>query len=386
MSMEYEKYQSKIKSVFKRAKKLYKCNKHNEFFTQLEGKQKEWCKVLIDNIENQKSVFAVIVTSLLKKIVDTKQDIRLHRTDMKNGYSGRSLDTKIITPWLKDNFYKFAPKESGWLTRSLEQSEPFSMKSFDKIRMRNKEVQTAFLSLLDDIEENNANPENYLITLFILLIIKQEQEDKISNSVVVSNESYLTIDIIIEMLFKHFVSENSSRLPVIAIYSIYQLLTKNVAIYNGKSLLPLKSHTSSDKRSKGLGDIEIVDLKSKEFFEVIEIKHNISIDIYLLKDVFEKIKKNISIKRYFVLTTAIPNFAVDDKEIYSFTRDVKAKYDIDIIPNGIIPTLKYYLRLIPDLKQFIEFYSENLSNEFKNSTDVREEHILLWKKIIDKKE
>ncbi len=93
---------------------------------KLSGKQRRWAETLIANAENQKSVVAVVITSLLKKIVSPEQDVRLHREEFEGGYSGRS-------------------KESGWLTRSIEQPYPFSMDFPGKIR--NSSVKRAFLSI-----------------------------------------------------------------------------------------------------------------------------------------------------------------------------------------------------------------------------------------------
>ena len=50
---------------------------------------------LIAKIEGNKSIVSALATSLVKKISDPDQDIRLHRTDFENGYSARVLDTKF---------------------------------------------------------------------------------------------------------------------------------------------------------------------------------------------------------------------------------------------------------------------------------------------------
>ncbi len=72
--------------------------------------------VLIEKIGSNKSLVSALVTSLVKKIVTPTQDIRLHRTDFENGYSARVLDTQVISPFFKDNFPKYANKESSFLT------------------------------------------------------------------------------------------------------------------------------------------------------------------------------------------------------------------------------------------------------------------------------
>ena len=43
-----------------------------------------------------------------------------------------------------------------------------------------------------------------------------------------------------------------------------------------KALSTLKSHTTSDIKSGGIGDIEVLD-ENENFFEAVEIKHNIPI-------------------------------------------------------------------------------------------------------------
>ena len=50
-----------------------------------------------------------------KKIHDPNQDIRNHKVELKNGFSGRTYDTKFITPILKKNQLP-SMAESAYLT------------------------------------------------------------------------------------------------------------------------------------------------------------------------------------------------------------------------------------------------------------------------------
>jgi DNA (cytosine-5)-methyltransferase 1 len=346
----------------------------------LTSKQSDLAKLLVDNAETQKSLISVIITSLLKKIEEPSQDVRLHRDELKGGYSGRTLDTNVVTPWLKQHFRRFAPKESSWLTRFIEQPHPFTKDFPGKIR--NPEAKDAFLSILDDIEENAVNPKHYLTALIINLLEKTaDEKDILSIPAVEVGSNRLTIDMIIAMLEEHFSLKMTSRLPVIAIYSIYQLLLKNVKMYQNKRLLPLKGHTASD-RYAGFADIEVYDENDRPF-EMVEVKHKIPINNTMLLDVLNKVK-NTTVQRYFILTTAECNFKSNKKNIFGLVRDIKIKLNKDIIPNGIIPSLKYYLRFIPDLSEFLENYTKNLSKEFQNGTDVKEFHIIEWNKITKK--
>ncbi len=55
---------------------------------------------------------------------------------------------------------------------------------------------------------------------------------------------------------------------------------------------------------------------------------------------------------------------------------------LEIIANGIFQSLKYYLRFIVDYKSFIKVYTQNLIYDAKSSTEVKDFHIIEWKKIL----
>jgi DNA (cytosine-5)-methyltransferase 1 len=370
-----------LNRVLKTAKKYNAGSKSESYIRKnLTAEQAGYVKTLVDNAETQKSLIAVIITSLIKKIEKPSQDVRLHRDEFSEGYSGRSLDTNVVTPWLKEHFRRFAPKESGWLTRSIEQPHPFTKDFPGKIR--NLQTKAALLSILEDIEENKVRPESYLTAIILKLLEKTANEkDILSKATLGSSTGCLTIDVIIDMLETYFSLKMASRLPVVAIYTIYQLLLKNVKMYQDKKLLLLKEHTTSDRHT-GYADIEIWDANKKPF-EMVEVKHKIPIDKTMVLDVLSKIK-DTTVKRYFILTTAERNFKGNKKNIFSLVHDIKVKCNKDLIPNGIIPSLKYYLRLVPDLREFLKKYTKNLSNEFRQGTDIKKFHILQWQEITRK--
>lgn len=111
------------------------------------------------------------------------------------------------------------------------------------------------------------------------------------------NPDNLTISKLVEILdkqfsFKYQVS-GGSKLPVLAFYSIYQLIIKEIARYKDSILKPLGSHTSCDKSSKSAGDIEI--FKENLLYETIEIKLDKQIDSQIIRVVKEKIDDFINI-------------------------------------------------------------------------------------------
>jgi len=331
---------------------------------------------IIDSAESQKAVLAALITSLTKKLETPSQDIRQHKVELPTGYSGRVYDTQYVTPFIRQKFPRLAMKSgSGWLTRSIEQVYPFRLDFPGKIA--NTPVKTAFLEILNDIEENGANPEHYLVALFAALLL-QKQDNTFSFEA--PSSASLTIATTMNLVREHFYfnyrTSGASRLPVIAIYSIYELLL-TLTRYENKQLVPLKSHTTSDIKSRSIGDIEVIN-PDATFFEAVEVKHNIPITLAIVEDAFDKIQSQ-PVSRYYLLTTAEPNIAPDQaKGIESFIESVRMQHGCEIIVNGVMPSLKYYLRLLDDPAAFLQTYETNLFVDYEANTDIKKTHIERW--------
>ena len=163
---------------------------------------------------------------------------------------------------------------SGWLTRSLEQAHPYTLGYPGKIR--DTAVKRSFLQILNDIEENQANPKKYLQAMFASLIdVMARSQVSLSLFENIDEDSTetlqldtVTINNIVNFLKYHFSFNyrvaGASRLPVLAVYSAYEMLM-SIERYKGKVLSPLKSHTTSDIKSGGIGDIEVLD-ENEDFF------------------------------------------------------------------------------------------------------------------------
>lgn len=368
-----------LDKAFQDAMKLIESKKINTTPTYI----KHDVDMLIDKIGSNKSLVSALATSLVKKILDSNQDIRLHRADFEGGYSARSLDTHFTSPFFKDHFPKYANKESSFLTLATRERIPWTKKDGINLKIRNKKLRECFLNIFEQVELNKRNPKHYLNYLFAKLILLSKQDELLFQAAEkqTSEIRILNIRLILEMLHRHFETKLSSRLPVIAIYSIYEMLLPNVERYKDKTLLPLQVHTSSDKH--GFGDIEIYD-KENNPFEIIEIKHNIPINRYLIFYIEKKIR-NTQINRYYILTTFQNGFLnqEEEKSVTDYILQIKRKSGIDIIANGIATTLKYYLRFIDDYELFIKIYTNNLLTDAKNSTEVKNFHIEEWSKILN---
>nr|WP_286942110.1 hypothetical protein [Allomuricauda sp.] len=325
---------------------------------------------ILNRSESAKAVLTVIITSLVYKIQYPEQDIRNHQTSIENGYSGRTFDTKYITPFLKS--VKFpAMAESGWLTRSLEQKVPYDTNYSGAIRPTSLKI--AFLETIDFIQKGN-QLDDVLSFIFQGLIIQRN-----SQQIDLAKPLNLPIATIVDLLSKHFdtkySAEGASRLPVLALYAAYQCLINETKRFQGKNLLPMESHTSADSRSGRIGDIDIVDEKERAF-EAVEVKHGIAITAQLIKDAFEKFKTT-QVNRYYLLSTANIDISQKDEIDQEIDR-IKNIHGCHVIANGLTHSLKYYLRLLSDTSEFIE----NYVNLIENDTALKFEHKKQWNTII----
>lgn len=339
----------------------------------LSKKIKQYIDNIVEYEEIAKGVFTCIITSFTYKILYPNQDVRYHKIDLPNGYSGRSFDTKNVTPFLKKYKFAGAMKESGWLTRSIEQDAPFTKDFPGKIQK--EDVKTSFLELQDYIFKNKNKSYDCLLYLFNRSI----EANKKRNIIIVNpvkKESDITIENILSKLKEHFYyrykSRGASILPVIALYSIYECLIKELKRYGNMYLEPLASHNSCDRSSGATGDIVVKRKDDDSIYEVVEVKFDIPIDAMMVNDAYRKISET-NIQRYYILSTVdIPTENMI--EIAETIFKIREEHGCQIIANGIFGTLKYYLRLLENSDVFIERYVANL----QNNDELNKEHKEAW--------
>lgn len=338
--------------------------------TDLKPKEQELLNVVLQYSEQAKAVLTVLITSLVYKALHPEQDIRKHQASITGGYSGRTFDSKNITPFMKAHKFP-SMAESGWLTRALEQKVPYDKNYSGAITP--KELKPVFLSILDSIEKG-ADCNKYLSFLIQGLIIKRNKQ-----TIDLAKPTTLPINTILDLLDKHFngsyKAEGASRLPVIAIYAAYQCLINETKRFENKELLPLESHTSSDKSSGRIGDIDMIDEK-KRAFEAVEVKHGIQINLGIVKDAYAKFQTT-PVDRYYILSTAYPD-KEELKKIDAEIQRIKNVHGCQLIVNGIMPTLKYYLRLLDNTFEFIN----NYVNLLETDNALKFEHKERWNKLI----
>ncbi len=321
----------------------------------LDKEHSEAIDTIVSESERNKGVYTVVITSVVYKILHPEQDIRKHQSSIPDGYSGRTFDTKHITPFLKKCCFP-AMSESGWLTRSLEQKVAYDWNYPGAIK---ENLKHSFLLLLNDIEEKSLSPEQVLDHVLQSLILQREQK-----RIDLAIPQNLSIEEIVSLLDNHFhgsyKSHGAARLPVLALYAAYECVANECRRYEGKTLLPLESHTSADMQSGRIGDIE-VDNPDHTPYEAVEVKFDIPVSFDIVLTAKNKVEKT-KVKRYYILSTKAP-VESDMPEIQIIVRQLKNIHGCQLVVNGVKPTLKYYLRLLEDTSNFIDRYTRLLSSD-----------------------
>ena len=336
----------------------------------IDGETAGMVRIVVDNSGNATGVLAVTLTSILKKSIDPGQDVRRHQAQMPGGYSGRGLDSKVVTPWLKRHYFPAMRSGSGWLTRSLEQAVPYTLNYPGNVNP--PPVKAAFLGILDAVQDG-ADPDGLMVYFAERLIEKRERE-----RVDLALPAGRRINDIVDMLGRHFTADyggahGAARLPVLAVYAAYEQMMAELRRYKGCELRPMQHHTAADAKTGTVGDIEVEDGGGR-LFEALEIKHGQAITLAMVENAYEKFRAE-GIKRYYVLTTHEDYQGSDD--MTDKILEIHRNTGCQVIVNGVMHTLRYYLRLLDDPTDFLRRYVDQLSQD----PTVLYEHKSEWNRI-----
>lgn len=318
--------------------------------------------------------FTNIVTCLAIKAAMPNVDIRYHQvqiqhqTDRGAGFNFRGLSEKLIYPWL--NAQAFEGAKSGWQTRTFERPKPYMLDYDENIG----DIKDAFLTIFDEIEVHGQSATQALAYLMYLQWLHRESK-QISLSIPKTQD----ISLIINLLSKHFfypykASRGASRLPVLALYAVYEVMLGQLERYKSMALKPLEAHSAADSQTGAVGDIEVIRTDNAQVFEAIEVKHGIALNERIIHDAANKIMDK-SIDRYYILTTHAA--CEPDEALAQKIATIKSLHHCQLIANGVIPSLKYYLRLLTDPSHVLPRYVALLSTD----PSIKHEHREIWNKI-----
>lgn len=319
--------------------------------------------------------FTNIITSLAIKSARPDLDIRNHQVQIGAPFSFRNISETVVYPWLISN--RFEGAKSGWQTRTFERPKPYTMGFDENITAI---IKVPFLTCYDEVEEQGQDAFEGL-TYLVSRQIQIREGKKADLAAFARDYSELNnIAHIIHLFNNHFShkykSKGASRLPVLSIYAIYSVMVEQVGRYSGKTLLPLQSHSAADERTGAVGDIEVA-REDETIFEALEIKHNIAVTELLIDECARKVEGlEYKVDRYYILTTH-PDCR-PTKRMYERMQEIEERTGCQIVVNGVLPTMQYYLRLLTEPSLVFPVYLELLTDE----PAIGHEHRVTWNMIL----
>ncbi|WP_273828814.1 hypothetical protein [Pseudomonas sp. SBT1-2] len=367
MSTVYEDLSTLLEKVYKHAEALVneECEPPEEFFRYEEqiSKVRELSKI-------KHASRGAALTLLSYKVLHPEQDIRAHKEEYENGFSARAFDTKVTIPFLIEHSL---PRnvETHWLTQTL---------SFAPVLLRGVQLKTVpkacgplLVEVVNDANESQ-NPDliYFMMVSIMIELILVRNKDK----VVMTRPKNLPIDSVKVLIFKHFnhkYKNNAPRLPQLAIYAIYKCILDKMLRFEGQSLEPIQRMKSADRKAGTVGDIVVS--KDGSPIEAVEIKFGKPIAVVDVSEAIEKVRAE-SVSRYYLLSTE--GVASEDVEIINKKKSEFLKQNgCEIIVNGVIDTIGYYLRLLPNTTEFLSDYVDLVESD----EDTGYEHRISWNDI-----
>ena len=315
-----------------------------------------------------------IVTAMsIKAVYEDKVDVRYHQIQIQDqtnrpaGFNFRGVSEKLIYPWMEA--HEFHGAKSGWQTRTYERPKPYMLDYDENIGS----IKDAFLTIYDLLEKH---PQSAFYALAFLLLRRIELRDKSKISLAIP--TIQDVQIIAHFFDTHFFypykdSKGASRLPVLALYAIYKVLMKELRRFEGKQLKALEPHSAADSQTGSIGDIEILNADGTPF-EAVEVKHQIVITKAIVDSSKQKIRGS-RVDRYYILTTSHQH--EPSTEVQEEVDNVKKLLGTQMIVNGVVPTIKYYLRLLTNPASVIPEYVSLLESD----RAIGFEHRDIWNQI-----
>lgn len=313
------------------------------------------------------------ITLLSYKIINPMQDVRSHKDELPGGFSARGYDSRVTVPFLIE---KSLPRsvETHWLTQTI---------SFAGVLHRDQNLKTnpkncgpLLIQVVNTAEECNRPKIVWLMLLAIMVcLIEERNRDK----VITTRPKALPIDKVKWLLHCHFEERykaNAPRLPQLAIYAVYQCLMENMERFRGKTLDNLGRMKAADRKAGTVGDIVV--LKDGKPSEAVEIKYGHPISYIHVCEAVEKVRSG-AVSRYYLLSTNGVESGDRDRieqKKYEFLR----QNGCEIIVNGVIETVGYYLRLLPDTTVFLNNYAGLVESD----EDTAYEHRIAWNEVCKK--
>jgi DNA (cytosine-5)-methyltransferase 1 len=348
-----------------------------------EGRSDAFAEVLgehfgtIANLSNvDHAVRGAALTIAAYKVAVPSQNVCLAKAEIAEGFNARSADSEVTVPFLAVKGLQYSV-ESHWLTQTISFLGEFTHEALKGLKAKTRPANAG--QLLVSVAEALQSHPNDEATRFASAAVSQLLcgliTQRNSSKVVCTRPKGLTVAQAMWLVESHIATrfkKNAPRLPQLALYSVYECLVASATRYSGTTLDPINRMKSADRKKGTVGDVVVS--RNAVPFEGVEIKHR-AVTYNDIAECTEKLKAE-GVLRYYVLATddVVPE---DADRIAQLQSSFKASNGCEIIVNGVFDSLRYYLRLIPDINDFIFKYVAHVETD----SDTDYEHRVVWNEL-----
>lgn len=327
---------------------------------------------VVDGLANTKHASrGAFLTLAIYKATFPEQDIRFNKVEHPNGFSARAIDTSVTVPFLRAQGLS-TNVESHWLTQTLSFADPWTRDITLKTTPR--AVGPALIDSVNRLEELDADAQAVSASAAATVVVARLIEERNRSKVEITRPKGLTVAEVQRLLLgllRGSYKTGAPRLPQVMVYAIYEALFQSgLARYQDCALEPLGRMKAADRKSGTVGDIVVT--RASRPLEAVETKLDVPITASIVREAMEKVKSH-SVERYLILSTA--GIAESDRaEIAQLVDDFRRSNGCEIIVNGVLPTINYYLRLLPSTALFVDAFADILESDI----DLDYEHRNAW--------
>lgn len=308
----------------------------------------------------------VALTLTAYKLAAPGQDVRYHKSDHPGGFSARAFDNRVTVPFL---ISRSLPRsvETHWLSQTFSFVGPYLPGTI--LKTSPKIVGELLVDVINAVETGTATQAEAVLVALLVQLIRIRNADR----VVLTRPKDQPIHAVRSLIARHLAGPykaNAPRLPQLVIYAVYECLLKSIGRYAEAKLEPLERLKSADRKRGTIGDVVIQ--KGGKRIEAVEIKHDQPITYSHVAEAIDKVRAE-SVTRYYLLS----NHGIEKSEADQITQraaEFLKQNGCEIIVNGVIDSLTYYLRLLPDTTDFLFTYADLLETD----ADTGYEHRIRW--------
>lgn len=315
-----------------------------------------------------------LLTLSLYKCWNPDQDIRFNKAEHEGGFSARVVDSAVTVPMLRRESLPRSV-ESHWLTQTFSFADPWTRAV--TLKTTPKECGPLLIDSVNLLEELPRSEQRRAAEIVARIILARLIQSRNNSRVTLTRPKGLTVGEVKSLLSGLVQSKfktGAPRIPQLIIYAMYEsIFHEGFKRYRDCELEPLGRMKAADRKAGTVGDI-VVSRDSRPM-EAVETKFDVPITASIVAEAMEKVK-SLSVERYLILSTSGVD-PLERKGIDERVSAFKSSNGCEVIVNGVLETVSYYLRLLPNTNVYVEAFADLLETD----PELDYEHRVAWNEL-----